>query len=207
MYAQVINNIWIQDWPDAPCCVSYPDGLHVGFPDGATDSQYAEQNIFPVVVTDVPRDQYHTYSMDKSVVDGLPVGTRVATEVSLDQVKQIKRQQTDMQWINALKYGSFTSQSILGFQVDCRRNSGEGRSDNDVQNMESYLEGIAGGIVTTPYFWTGCTETRSGLTLEQLQSLQLEMIGYGLSCYQRHAACKTAIDNATTFNEVVAVTF
>jgi len=90
MYAQIIDGVWVQDWDSAPCSVSYPDGFSVGFPDGVSDELYAEQNIFTVTITNIPRDAYHTYSLAKDVVDGKPVGSYAITDVS------------DTQWIALL---------------------------------------------------------------------------------------------------------
>ena len=167
-----------------------------------SDEQYAEFNIFPVVVTEPTRDQYHTYTLVTSVVNELPVGEYTVAEVTITVARSIKKQELECAWENAVQQGSFTSQTIEGFVVDCRRN----QTDNDVQNIDGIIGLLQAGAITSPVEWRGKSAYQS-LIGEQLAMLRVEMLGYGAQVYQKKFTANSAVDAATTLEEIITVTF
>lgn len=200
-YARIVNNLIDQTWNGKPKFLKVDD-TEYNFSVGTTDTQYAEFNIYPITTIQSERDQYHTYTEVMSVVDGLPVRTYTVTEVSLEDAKAIKAQEIHQAWEEALTQGSFISEAVPGFSIDCRRN---GR-DADRDNIEVVIEDIETGADTEPTMWVGVSEIRT-VSLVDLKAIRREMGAYGRNCYNRKFMAQYILANAETLAEVQAVTF
>ena len=107
-------------------------------------------------------------------------------------------------FVNAFKHGKFVTQTLYGFEVDCRR-GGERGTDNDIDNITRMISLINKGIIQTPVPWVGVSETRL-CTLADLESILTEMEVYGVQVYQRKHSLEAQV-NAIADETPESITF
>lgn len=100
-----------------------------------------------------------------------------------------------------LEEGHFLS-SVLGIEVDCRRSD----KKNDKQNVEGLISNmIRNSKATVDY--VGYTDIKTGVTKTQLELLVAEMEDHVLSLYEKKWGLQTQIQNATTIQEIKAISW
>lgn len=203
MYALIENNEISQTWDDKPVNVN-----GVGFQTDAAgratspDEVYAEYSVYPISIEPMVKDQYTNAQLNFSVVDGLPVGIYAYAPKPTEEVRAIKIAELTQEWQRRIQQGSFTSQIVPDFVVDCRRN----QIDNDVQNIDGVLSLASLGAIAEPILWKGKTNF-AALTVAQLQGLRAEMLGYAASVYQRKFETIAACAGAETIENILMVNF
>lgn len=122
-----------------------------------------------------------TYLSDGSIT----ISYTGTLEENKEEVYNILRERLE----ESLKNGKFDS--FLGFVVQNRRFG----TKNDLQNVESLIK-------IGQYFFRDADDVTHTLTLEQMESLRLEMIQKGLEIYQEKFIKENLIQGLQTIEEV-----
>lgn len=101
---------------------------------------------------------------------------------------------------NAIQNGSVVSASQSGFLMDARRNE----VDNDIDNIRGMIKRIIAGKETEPVYWVGVSEIRTMMRTD-LEIMELELIDYGVSVYQKKHMLEYQLANCTTIEQCEAV--
>lgn len=125
----------------------------------------------------------------------------------LAQLKKLKLQEVSTGFQYALSNGHFFSQT-LQIEIDCRRNAVQ----NDLQNVQNIIKYLVSMQAPGLSEYRGYTNPETletayaqNVSLEQLQQIEIEMIGYGLILYNTKWAFENAINNAQSIEELNAI--
>lgn len=113
---------------------------------------------------------------------------------SLDIFKREQLDRLHNAWEEAEKSGKLMSS--VGFEIDANE-----RADRDIRGLITRMEAKEEGIAM---FCDANNETHP-VSLENLKTMQLEVIEYGQAIYARKWQIRTAIETASTFEEVRAI--
>ena len=130
-----------------------------------------------------------------SIVDGTLIFTPLTDDMIFKNLQNNKLNEIDSAFNNNLSTGNFQS-VILNILVDCRRDA----THNDVQNVQSLISFMSANNISE-IDYKGYDSTAPA-TIEQLQSLLLEMQGWGLSQYQKKWSLEAQIKLTTTIDEL-----
>ncbi len=128
------------------------------------------------------------------------LGVTIVPDKAVDQAEILadararKLRELSERFAHAEKYAHFASS--LGFEVDANE-----RANRDVQGLVTMLE--ATGQTETMYCDYGNVMHR--VTLEQLGTLQLEIILHGQMIYAHKWQLRSAIEAASTLEELAAI--
>ena len=174
-----------------------------------TDAQLTAFGWYPVTISGASNPTAgYTNTITYSLVNGLPIGTWVNTPPASPPAPTLAQAQATQTtvimsaWRQALSTGSFTSVTVPGFIVNCRRSS----AYNDLQDIQGLIALMQAGSAPTPYNYMGVSVFQS-CTLAQIQSIANEMLGYGAQLFNRQHVALTAISTATDVPTVQAVAF
>lgn len=112
----------------------------------------------------------------------------------LDSLKAAKLAEINAAFEEAEKNGHVLLS--LGFEVDANETAN--------RNVEGLIKVLSARGISETYF-CDYNNTMQAVTLEQLKTMQLEIIGYGQELYGKKWALRDAVNNATTADEVNAV--
>jgi len=118
--------------------------------------------------------KYPTVLNGKIIVDEIRKSNELLNLVYQNKLNEIKRERDSM-----IKNGKFISESISGFEIDCRRDG----INNDIQNIQALIDGMIATNQTSVNY--SGTTSKKILTLAELQTLYIEMVQYGLSHYEK----------------------
>ena len=174
-----------------------------------TDAQLTAFGWYPVTISGASNPTAgYTNTITYSLVNGLPIGTWVNTPPASPPAPTLAQAQATQTtvimsaWRQALAAGSFTSVTIPGFIVNCRRSS----AYNDLQDIQGLIVLIQAGSIPAPYSYMGASAFQS-CTLAQLQGIANEMLNYGAQLFNRQHVALIAISTAADVPTVQAVVF
>lgn len=129
----------------------------------------------------------------------------VQPQPSIDDYKKYKLNEINGAFVNAMVIGviDFTIPSSgIVTKIDARRDG----VNNDLENVKGLIDYMQVNNLTTIMFRCNDDIERE-FTLNDLVELSKALLQYGLGLYQKKHALEDAVKNATTIEEVMAITW
>jgi len=135
------------------------------------------------------------YAKEKDGVWYFADGTE-AMDITIKKLKEKKLQEIKTQFNNIKSTRTF--KSSLGFNVDNRRDG----LHFDKDNIESLID-----LGVTPINFKDADGVFHSITLDDLKTIKMEMIKDGLAMYQEKWQLENQVAQATTIDEIKAITW
>lgn len=139
--------------------------------------------------------QGNIYAGDKANHQDVKLSQQEIDVYNFNKLKESKYIEIQRAFDNAMYSGHFVSAAI-GIEIDCRRSSNK----NDLQNVEGLIALEANNID-----YVGLAEIKSGVTLEQLKAMRIEMIQYAFALYRKKWMLESQLPALTTIEEIEAL--
>lgn len=161
-------------------------------------SQTAHDQELRQIIQDVTKDSTDYKLVRGSEEEGLWWGVEKIPEKTLDEVRASKLSELDSAFISWYE-DKATVTTSLGFVADS-----DARAMMDVNGLVTTLEAQPAETRATVAFMDANNEPHL-LSLEQLKTVQVEIIQNGQSAYQQKWALRTAIESAQTKEELETI--
>lgn len=112
------------------------------------------------------------------------------------EVAKERKYQEYNAWVNHI-FGSPHLMSSVGFKIDA--------DDTANANIDGLIKGLEAGQIEEPIYFMDYNNELHPVTLENLKTMQLEIIANGQSLYQQKWALRNQLESAETFEELNAV--